>query len=671
MDLREIIDVIILISNNIFILLSIVFLYTLTNYELNRNKRIKQVLSGIVIGFIALFLMSNPFEFQAGIVFDARSILLPISGVFFGPITTIIAALMSIAFRAYLGGIGMGVGIATIVISASIGIIWRYVFKKYTLKNRYLEYYLLGLIVNLPVLLLMFFLPDNINIFRYVFPIYILLYPVVTMLIGSVIVQQQDRIATNKLQKAQKTLLQSSIDASHNIEIYAVDKAYNYLTFNLFHQSQIKKFFSIEIQLDMYMLSIYSDEVQQLRIKESIDKALAGAHFHTVVEVDLNGSKIFEEHFTPIKRGKDIIGVTIFIKDITKEKIHEASILKLSYYDSLTGLPNRRRFQENIVEMSKIEFNPVTIITCDINGLKLFNDALGHKAGDEVLVEVANVLTKHLTKHSTVSRIGGDEFVFILPNTDEKTASTMIEKLDQVFENKLFKGVKLSISYGMATKHENDHMDDIIKFSEEQMYKNKLFEKTSHRSEFIKSILNTLREKNPREENHSKRVAMICTEIGKRLDMKKHELNLLEAIASLHDIGKIAIDEAILNKPGKLTETEWNAIKKHPEIGYRIISTAPEYAEIAEDILSHHEHYNGKGYPRGLKGEDIPIRARIVAIADAYDAMISKRTYKEPMSHADALAEIIRCKGTQFDPNFVDIFIDLNDTGILNLGQKG
>src|SRR5690606_32990466 len=129
----------------------------------------------------------------------------------------------------------------------------------------------------------------------------------------------------------------------------------------------------------------------------------------------------------------------------------------------------------------------------------------------------------------------------------------------------------------------------------------KLFEINSHRSEFIKTILQSLHEKNPREEMHSRRVANICIEIGKKLDMKKDELNLLKAISSLHDIGKIAIDEAILNKPGKLDEKEWEKIKRHPEIGFRIISAAPEYSEIAYDILSHHERFDGKGYPRGLK----------------------------------------------------------------------
>jgi diguanylate cyclase (GGDEF)-like protein len=667
MDISALIDMIISISNNIFILLSIVFLYTLSNYELYKHKRIKQVVTGIVVGFLTLFLMTNPMVFEEGIVFDTRTILIPISGVFFGPITTIIASIIAIAYRVNLGGVGMMVGISTIVISAVIGILWRYIFRRHKFKNKYLEYYILGFTSNALVFLLMFFLPDSLNVIRQVFPIYLILFPVVTMLTGVVIKQQQFRIQASNLEKAQMLLLQSSIDASHNVEIYVVDSAYNYLTFNIFHKNQIKAYFNVEIDVGFNVLSLLKDDNRRTRIKTSIDGALKGEIIHDVIYTTLPGNKIIEERFTPLRRGHDILGVTVFIRDITEQRLHEDSIMRLSYYDGLTGLPNRRYFQEKLVEVHDNQYCPVSIITCDINGLKLFNDALGHKMGDLVLVKVAEILTRHLLPNGTVSRIGGDEFIFILPNTDYDTALKMMEKVDNEFDKHLFNGLKLSVSYGIATKLEGDHIDDVLKQSEEQMHKSKLFEKASHRSEFIKSILNTLREKNPREKDHSTRVATICTEIGKFLGMKKHDLNLLEAIASLHDIGKIAIDEAILNKPGKLTPKEWEAIKKHPEIGYRIISTAPEYAEIAEDILSHHEHFNGQGYPRGLSGEDIPIRARIVSIADAYDAMVSRRTYKEPMTHEQAILEIKRCSGTQFDPNLVNIFIDLIENGVLYL----
>lgn len=150
-------------------------------------------------------------------------------------------------------------------------------------------------------------------------------------------------------------------------------------------------------------------------------------------------------------------------------------------------------------------------------------------------------------------------------------------------------------------------------------------------------------------------------EIVKRTNVlvSKEQIKLLEAISELHDIGKIAIDDAIINKPAKLDESEWEMVKKHPKIGYRILSTSPEYSEIALDILCHHERYDGKGYPRGLKGEEIPLRARIISVADAYDAMTSERPYRKPLSKEQAVDEIKKCLGTQFDPVVGDIFIKL------------
>src|SRR5690606_30417295 len=207
-------------------------------------------------------------------------------------------------------------------------------------------------------------------------------------------------------------------------------------------------------------------------------------------------------------------------------------------------------------------------------------------------------------------------------------------------ENDSVQGMHISVSFGLATKLKNESINEIISSAENDMYAQKLFEITSHRHKTIKAILRTLHEKNPREEKHSKRVAHICQKIGIELKLPKEQIKLLEAISELHDIGKIAIDDTIINKPGKLDENEWEMVKKHPEVGYRILSTSPEYSEIALDILCHHERYDGNGYPRGLKGEEIPIRARIISIADSYDAMTSDRPYRRALSKEQAISEI-------------------------------
>ncbi len=656
MNINNVIDSIVTISNNMFILLILLFLYATTNYEIDKKITIRSVLLGLVIGLVAIFMMSNPFVYGEGIVFDPRSILFSISGVFFGPLPTIVGGILAIAFRIYMGGVGVYVGSFTVVISVSIGFLWKYLVRKVNFKTIFLEYYLLGLMIHILVFLSFLTLPNNQDVAASLAVPFIGIFPVVTMFIGVVMQQQKERIVMVKLNKAQHLLLQSSIDATETIEIYSIDKNYNYLTFNALHQVQMQKYYNKSIKVGDNFLEVIDNPSIKNRLKLSCDIALGGEKLKTVVKLFPDKDKFIEEYFMPIERGKEIIGLTIFTKDITEQKQHETSITIMNYYDAMTNIYNRRFFQEKIDELSLKEEMGVAIVMCDVNGLKLINDAFGHHIGDELLISVAQKLESSFKDLGFVCRIGGDEFVVVIPNLSNQEVVSIMEDVQQSIEKDKEQLITVSISYGVAIRNQGESLEQTIKNAEEEMYKHKLFELNSHRSEFIKTILNTLHEKNPREQAHSIRVSTICTEIGKQLGMKKSELNLLEAISSLHDIGKIAIDEAILNKPGKLTPEEWDVIKKHPEIGYRIISTAPEYYEIAEDILSHHEHFNGKGYPRGLKADEIPLRARIISIADAFDAMISRRTYREPMTKEAAINEIKRCSGTQFDPELVTIF---------------
>jgi putative nucleotidyltransferase with HDIG domain len=189
------------------------------------------------------------------------------------------------------------------------------------------------------------------------------------------------------------------------------------------------------------------------------------------------------------------------------------------------------------------------------------------------------------------------------------------------------------------------------------MYKKKLFEGPSMRGKTIGLIINTLHEKNNREEQHSHRVSEICEKLANTLQMPDHEMKVIRNAGLLHDIGKIAISENLLNKPGKLTPEEFEEITRHPEIGYRILCSANEMTDMAEYVLSHHERWDGKGYPRGLSGEDIPLQSRMIAIADTFDAMTSVRSYRLPVSEEEAAKEILRNAGTQFDPELAQRFV--------------
>jgi len=332
-------------------------------------------------------------------------------------------------------------------------------------------------------------------------------------------------------------------------------------------------------------------------------------------------------------------------------------IKHLSYHDVLTGSYSRRFYEEEIKRLDVPRNLPITIVMGDVNGLKLVNDTFGHVVGDEVLIKVAEVIKNNCRIDDIVARWGGDEFVILLPNTESTEAEKIIRRIQDEFLGEDVRNLNISISFGMAVKtNEEVSINSILKNSEDFMYKNKMMVKESARSQMIGAMTKTLNEKNPREEKHSKRVSEICMSIGQDMMLSELEVNKLKLGGLLHDIGKIALEEDILNKPGRLTDVEWERIQRHPSIGYRILSEVEEMRDIAELALSHHEHWDGNGYPRRLVGEKIPLLARIVAVADTFDAITSERTYRKVLSTAEALEEIKRCSGTQFDPQVVDVF---------------
>ncbi|MHB8124095.1 MAG: HD domain-containing phosphohydrolase [Desulfitobacteriaceae bacterium] len=345
-------------------------------------------------------------------------------------------------------------------------------------------------------------------------------------------------------------------------------------------------------------------------------------------------------------------------QDITKRKNAEEEIIYLSYHDKLTGLYNRRFYEEEIKRLDTERNLPISIIIGDVNGLKLVNDAFGHDKGDELLQKAATAIQSACRTDDIVARWGGDEFVILLPKTKTEEAERIVKRIKELYSNEYVNALSVSISFGWDTKQKTDQdILKVLKSAEDYMYKHKIIENKGMRSNIISTIINTLHEKNPREEQHSKRVSRICQNIGKAMGFSEIEVSRLKIVGLLHDIGKIAIDEGILNKPRKLTEQERNEIKRHPDIGYRILSKSYDMLELADCILAHHERWDGTGYPKGLKGEAIPRVARIIALADSYDAMTSERPYRNAMSEEEALIEIKKNSGTQFDPEIANYLL--------------
>lgn len=355
-----------------------------------------------------------------------------------------------------------------------------------------------------------------------------------------------------------------------------------------------------------------------------------------------------------------IIGLWGAAQDITERKQNESELLYLSNHDHLTALYNRRYFEEELKKLDTTENLPISIIMCDVNGLKLVNDSFGHASGDALLKAAAKIISKACGNEGIVARMGGDEFVVALPRKSESEVVHVANAISTLAAQEKVSNIELSISYGYETKTDGTQsIVEVIANAENRMYQHKLYERSSIRSKTIDLIMNTLFEKSNREARHSDRVSRICQSIASKMDFSKDATNQMRIAGLIHDIGKIGVDETILNKPGRLTSEERRDIERHPEIGWRILSSTIEFSELAQFVLNHHEHWDGSGYPNGLKGEAIQLEARIISVADSFDAMTSERSYKKGMSLEDALKEMKRCSGTQFDPEIVDVLVNM------------
>lgn len=346
-----------------------------------------------------------------------------------------------------------------------------------------------------------------------------------------------------------------------------------------------------------------------------------------------------------------------YIGDVTEKKKYEMEIEYLSYHDQLTGVKNRRYFDEALITYDEPAYYPLALIVVDINGLKLTNDAFGHLVGDRLLIEATMLLKREIRGKDTVARIGGDEFVIILPNTTLEAAKRLSDRLSHLFLDKSIEGLPISASFGEAVKQDDSlSMAEVFNLAEDQMYHHKVSEKQSRRHHSIQLIMRTLYEKIPREEAHSQRVAELARQLGEAMGFTSTDVNELVTAATLHDIGKVAISNEILDKPCALSEAEWREIKRHPEVSYNILSTVPEYGPLSEIVLAHHERWDGFGYPKGISGESIPLAARIISLADTFDVMVSGRPYREAKTLDEALAVIEEEAGRQFDPDLVEVF---------------
>lgn len=358
------------------------------------------------------------------------------------------------------------------------------------------------------------------------------------------------------------------------------------------------------------------------------------------------------------EKGQALRVVSILL-NITARKEYEEKIVRLSYYDKLTGLRNRAYMEERFSELDCRQGIEYSITMGDVNGLKLVNDTFGHAEGDRLIQTIGQILQKMCAEADMIGRWGGDEFVILSLNKAENYLFSLMQAIQEECKKIDTFGFKISIALGSANSSEQPDFESVMRLAEERMYRSKLTAVKSVRNATITSLEHTLYEKNSETEEHTQRIKKQALQLGKQLHLSQDELNELELLSSLHDIGKIGIPEQILMKPGKLTAEEWKIMQRHAEIGYRIAKATPGLAHVAEEILCHHEKFDGTGYPQGLQGEEIPLLSRIINIVDSFDVMTHKRIYKRAATIDYAIGELKRCSGTQFDPVLVVEFLKL------------
>ena len=388
---------------------------------------------------------------------------------------------------------------------------------------------------------------------------------------------------------------------------------------------------------------------------------IVGLANHTVL-VNRHGQYIpIADSAAPIKMGNgEIFGVVMVFRDVSDEKEHSKQIEFLSYHDPLTGLFNRRYVEKIMGSLDVLENLPISVILGDVNGLKLTNDVFGHKAGDTLLQNVTNLLRENCKADDLIARWGGDEFVVFMLRTSLKDAEEIVRNIMDAHIPVNGSSLLLSMSLGCASKESTDtDIEAVMREAEESMYHQKLLNGKSYRNAITNTLLATLYEKSNETEEHSKRMEKYCHSIGRTLHLSSKEMAELSLLALLHDIGKVSIHPNILQKPGPLNAEEWEEMKRHPEIGCRIAQATPELSVVADLIIAHHERWDGTGYPNGLKGEEIPLACRILAVTDAYDAMTNDRAYRDAKSSEDAVSELLGNAGTQFDPEITRLFVDV------------
>ncbi|MEA5033025.1 MAG: diguanylate cyclase [Sphaerochaeta sp.] len=356
----------------------------------------------------------------------------------------------------------------------------------------------------------------------------------------------------------------------------------------------------------------------------------------------------------------NVDGVVLVFRDCTEKRNKQERILHFSYSDPMTGLKNRRAFEEEVHRLNHVRYCPLVLVIADVNNLKLTNDAFGHDAGDTLLRTVAEILRKECRETDIVARIGGDEFVILLPNTDAEHANVIIDRINASIATARVKDMPVSVSFGKSVKLvRSNNMDELFREAEHEMYRKKVAERPQIRKRIIDQLLSSLFSQNPEEQVHSERVGRLCRMIAEHAGLGDDEVDEMQLAGVMHDIGKVALGSEFLATESLVDELEGSTVLRHPEVGYNILSATSQYGAIAEFVLAHHERWDGTGYPSGLKGPAIPLQGRILALADSYSLMTTAEPNGLGLSDREALGKISMEAGSKYDPELTTLLTQL------------
>jgi diguanylate cyclase (GGDEF)-like protein/PAS domain S-box-containing protein len=474
-------------------------------------------------------------------------------------------------------------------------------------------------------------------------------------IIGSAIERKENEIALKESENRYRSIFENigvpTIIVNNHNKIILVNEEFenfsHYRKNEIEHKKYLTEFFE-EKDIDKNIYTYFKEHGYKT-IKNYETKIICNNH--SIKNAILHISKIPSTN-------KNIISFL----DISKQKEMEKNLRNLSYHDALTSLYNRAYLIEMIDKFEKSEIHPIGVISCDVDGLKLVNDTFGHETGDTLLKTLANILKDTVPFEDIIARIGGDEFIILLPNKNYKMTKKIYDAIKQKIEehNKMQFKIILNASIGFSIKDNKEKtLKKAINEADHNMYREKLHHKQSKRNTSIRTLMKALEARDFITEGHGERLQDLITCMAKALNFSDPEIADLRLLGQFHDIGKVGIPDHILFKKGPLNDLEKKEMQRHSEIGYRITQSSPDLVPISDWVLKHHEWWNGEGYPLRLMGTEIPLPCRMLSIVDAYDAMTNDRPYRKKLSQKEAVQELKDYSNIQFDPKLVEIFITI------------